>query len=63
MYAVPAAMPITIPVALPTVAIAGLLVLHVPPLMGSEKVVVRPEHKEELPDIGNAPLMVNADVV
>ena len=44
MVQVPAAIPETIPVDAPTVAIAGLLLLHVPPLAESVNVVEEPMH-------------------
>ena len=43
MVTVPADMPVTIPV-LPTVAIDTLPLLHTPPLVTSESVVVEPAH-------------------
>ena len=56
-------MPVTIPVALPTMAIEGLLLLQVPPAVASVKVVVKPSQRDELPDIGSAPLTVTEAVV
>jgi hypothetical protein len=39
--------PVTIPLAEPTVAIAGLLLLHVPPVTESVKAIVLPAHTEQ----------------
>ena len=44
-------MPVTIPVAEPTVATAGLLLLHVPPGVASVKANVEPMHTTQ-PDVG-----------
>lgn len=53
MVVVPIAMPVTIPVVL-MVAVAGALLLHVPPVVGWPRVVVRPAHTEGLPVIPGA---------
>jgi len=53
IIAVPEAMPVTVPVVL-TVALAGALLLHTPPLTELERRVVLPVHTVE------APLMVPA---
>ncbi len=42
MVTVPAPMPLTIPEAEPTEAIAGLLLTHVPPTTASDNAVVEP---------------------
>jgi hypothetical protein len=42
MFGLPALTPVTTPLDEPTVASAGLLVLHVPPALASESVVVEP---------------------
>jgi hypothetical protein len=44
--------PVTIPDNEPTLAIAGLLLLQVPPPVASVNVVVSPEHTINTPDIG-----------
>ena len=44
MFTVPTLIPITTPVVAPTVAIAGLLLLHVPPGVGCVHVVLDPTH-------------------
>jgi hypothetical protein len=56
MVAVPAATPLTIPVAEPTVAVVTSLLLHVPPLVLLVKFVVAPVHIVPVPVIaeGNA---------
>lgn len=51
MVTVPAVTPVTMPDAEPTEAIAGLLLLHVPPASGSPSVIVVPAHTGELPVI------------
>lgn len=48
---VPADIPVTTPVEL-TVATEGLLLLHVPPAVVSESVIVVPTQVEEAPMIG-----------
>ena len=48
---VPAETPVTTPVDEPTVAIEVLLLLHVPPLVESNKVIVDPTHTEVGPEI------------
>lgn len=52
--AVPADIPVTIPVVAPTLALE-LVVLHVPPEVGSVSVIVDPSHTTENPpmDDGN----------
>ncbi len=50
MVAVPAAMPLTIPV-LPTVAMPVELVDHVPPPVADDNDVVAPTHIESVPEI------------
>ena len=52
MVAVPAATPVTIPVTEPTVALAVLLLVHVPPVVTSVNVVVVPVHTFSVPVIG-----------
>lgn len=49
--AVPSEAPLTTPVELPTVAIAVLLLDHVPPDGDELKVMVLPEHTDDGPDI------------
>lgn len=51
MLAVPAVLPFTTP-EVPTVAIAGLLLLHVPPVVTLANVVVSPTHTDAVPVIG-----------
>ena len=51
MVTAPPAMPVTVPVVEPTVAIVALLLLHVPPVFGSLKVVVRPTQVLAVPVI------------
>ncbi len=51
MVTVPALTPVTVPDALPTVAFAVLLLLHVPPLVAFAKVVVLPVHVTAVPVI------------
>lgn len=51
MVTVPAATPATIPVVAPTVAVAVLLLLHVPPVVVELNVVTAPVHTVEAPDI------------
>jgi len=56
--AVPRATPLTMPVADPIVAILVLDALHVPP--GSDRAVVEPAHKENMPVIaGGGGLMIS----
>ena len=50
---VPAATPVTSPVSRPTVALATLLLLHVPPEAVLLSVVVEPVHTVELPEIAD----------
>jgi hypothetical protein len=52
MFTVPIAMPFTIPVVEPTVATAGLPLVHVPPAVTSERVVVEPKQMFVIPVIG-----------
>lgn len=52
MVAVPGLTPVTMPVEAPTEATSGLLLLHVPPEVGSVRVVVRPTHNIDVPLIG-----------
>ena len=52
MVTVPPLTPLTIPVTDPTVAIAVLLLLQVPPVVVSLKVVVAPGHVLGTPVIG-----------
>jgi hypothetical protein len=51
MVAIPASNPVTIPVPDPTLAVAGSLLLHVPPLVKSASVTVLPTHSEVPPVI------------
>jgi hypothetical protein len=51
MIVEPNATPVTTPVEDPTVAIAVLLLLQVPPEIASLRAVVRPEHTTVLPVI------------
>jgi hypothetical protein len=50
---VPAPVPVTKPVEAPTVAINGSAVLHVPPAVGSESVVLLPWHTTGTPATGS----------
>ena len=50
----PAAIPVTMPVALPIDPAAGLVLLHVPPNTASPSAVVRPTHTLSVPVIGAA---------
>jgi hypothetical protein len=52
MVAVPIDMPVTIPVANPTSATEGLLLLQVPPPVASLKVMLPPRHTVALPVTG-----------
>jgi len=52
MYAMPAAIPVTMPVDEPTVAVAVRLLLHVPPDAVSCKAVVAPMQTLSTPVIG-----------
>ena len=52
MVAEPTATPVTIPVD-PTVATPVALLLHVPPDVESERVMVAPLHTVELPEIAD----------
>jgi hypothetical protein len=51
MIVVPAVTPVTTPVAL-TVAVGGLLLLHVPPAVALLKAVVCPTHTDGVPKMG-----------
>ena len=51
MFAVPADAPVITPVVAPTVATDTLLLLHVPPLVISDKEVVDPAQNDKVPDI------------
>ena len=53
MVAVPAIMPLAIPVVPPMVATDRLLLLQVPPLDASVNVVVEPTHAANSPDTGS----------
>ena len=53
MVGVPSDTPVTMPEALPAVAIAGLLLLHVPPGVASVKVIEEPTHTLPGPTIAN----------
>ena len=52
MVTVPAVIPETTPVVIPTVAIEVLLLLHVPPVVASASVLVEPRHTLIVPVIG-----------
>jgi hypothetical protein len=52
MIVPPTATPVTMPVVLPMVAVAVLLLLHVPPDVASVKVIVNPWHTDTGPTIG-----------
>ncbi len=56
IVAVPAEIPVTTPVVLPTVATPGALLVHVPPGVASVNVIVEPTHTADGPAItaGNA---------
>ena len=51
MVVVPVATPVTIPLVEPMVATDGLLLVHVPPVVGSVRVVVAPTHTNGVPPI------------
>ena len=51
-------MPVTTPVDEPTVALA-LLLIHVPPLVASVKVVVEPIHTELAPEIAAGIVLID----
>jgi hypothetical protein len=51
MVAVPAPVPTTFPVELPTVAIAVLLLLHVPPVIEAVKIALLPTQIFTVPDM------------
>src|SRR5438552_391935 len=53
MVATPAATPVTMPVEAPTVAVPVALLLQVPPLMASVRVMVAPVHTVEEPEIAD----------
>jgi hypothetical protein len=53
MIAPPVFMPDTMPDIVPTVAIIGLLLLQVPPVVTSDNVVVDPTHKIVVPVIAD----------
>ena len=63
MTVVPGVIPLTIPVAGPMVAIAGLLLLHVPPGVASVNIVVPPVQAPDNPIIGVAVLLTVIVVV
>jgi hypothetical protein len=52
MVTIPAATPVTTPVDDPTVAIAPMLLVHVPPVVESLMVMVEPIHTDDEPVIG-----------
>lgn len=54
MVTAPAATPVTTPVAELTVALAVLLLLHVPPAVASVSVVLIPVHNVEAPEMAAA---------
>jgi hypothetical protein len=55
--ALPEATPVTIPVVLPTEALAVLLLLHVPPVSVFDKVTVLPVQTEDAPVIAGTALL------
>ena len=55
--------PVTNPVAEPMVAIVLFVLLHVPPVDASLKVVVWPKHKPETPVMAGTELTVTAAVI
>jgi hypothetical protein len=55
ILAVPVATPVAIPVDNPIVAFVVLLLLHVPPVVESERVDVFPTHSIRLPPIAATP--------
>ena len=59
MVAVPGVRPVTTPVEEPTGATALLLLLHTPPVVVSEKVVVEPSQTVAAPDIGAGVWLTN----
>ena len=58
IVAVPAIIPLAIPVVPPIVATDRLLLLHVPPVDASVNVVVEPTHAANMPDTGSIVLTV-----
>jgi hypothetical protein len=60
---VPTDIPVTIPEEEPALATAGLLVIHVPPVMVFPSEVVPPTHTVVLPVIGATGLTVSVVVV
>ena len=63
MVVVPGLIPVTIPVVAPTDAMAGLLLLHIPPGSASLSVVVEPAHRLALPVMGEVPGMAFTVIV
>ena len=63
MVVVPSAIPVTTPDVKPIVATALLLLLHVPPDVESERVIVDPTQTVEGPEIGFALAVMVATVV
>ena len=63
MWVVPPATPVTVPSELPTVAIVGLLVLHVPGPSWSVRTIEEPAHTGTLPDIAGGIARAVIDVV
>jgi hypothetical protein len=55
MVTEPDARPVTVPVAEPTMATAGLLLLHVPPEVASDNVTEAPRQTVPEPDTGAVP--------
>jgi len=62
MMAVPALLPVTTP-EVPTEAVPGLALDHVPPLIGCESVVVLPGQTFSVPVMGTGRLTVSTRVV
>ena len=58
----PADRVLTKPELVPIVATAVLLLVHVPPLAASDKVVVKPRHRDVVPVIGPSGLTVTVCV-
>ena len=63
MFAVPAATPVTTPVAEFTVAIPVLPLLHVPPLVALLNVVVLPTHTVAVPVVAVSGLFLKIDML
>ena len=63
MVDVPAVMPVTRPLAEPTVATNGVLLIHVPPLTASVNKVVPSTQITAVPDMAEGPVVTVTDLV